>query len=95
MEVTESGAELEFGCGAATITGPITLDQNGNFRVSGTYTQGNFGPTREGAASGREASFTGSVDGDTLKLEMVMSSDDRVQKFTVTHGRESKLIKCK
>jgi len=95
MEATEAGATLEFGCGSATITGPITLDQNGNFQASGTYKQGDFGPTREDGPSAREANFTGSLDGDTLKLEMVLSGEDRVQKFTVTRGRESKLIKCK
>ncbi|HEX6881344.1 MAG TPA: hypothetical protein VF135_13325 [Terriglobales bacterium] len=95
MEVNDAGAELDFGCGSATIAGPITLDQNGNFAASGTYQQGSFGPTREGASAGREASFTGSVQGNTLKLEMVLSGEDRVQKFTVTRGKATRMIGCK
>jgi len=95
MEVNDSGADLEFACGSGTISGPIELNQNGEFRASGTFKQDSFGPTREGAVTDREASFTGSLEGDTLKIEMVLSGEDRVQKFTVNRGRGTKLVKCK
>ena len=95
MEVNDSGAELEFACGSGTISGPIDLNQNGEFHASGTFKQGSFGPTREDATSDREASFTGSLEGDTLKIEMVLSGQDQVQKFTVSRGRGTKLMKCK
>jgi len=95
MEVLDSGAELEFDCGSATVTEPIEVGSDGRFHVSGTFKQGEFGPTREDGPGAREATFTGSLEGNTLNIEMVLSGEDRVQKFTVTHGRPAKLVKCK
>jgi hypothetical protein len=94
MEVTASGAELEFDCGTASISEPLTLDADNHFRASGSYKVGDFGPTREDARA-QDAVFTGALDGDTLKMEMAVAGREQPQKFTLTRGREPKLFKCK
>lgn len=95
MEVTTSGAELEFDCGEATISEPITLDANNTFHVSGSFKVGDFGPTRDEAKPEANAVFTGSVEGDSLKIEMAVAGQDQSRKFNLTHGREARLFKCK
>jgi len=95
MEVSESGAELEFDCGSALISEPLALDANHNFHVAGSYKRGDFGPTREGEKTKSNAIFTGSVEGNTLKLTMELNDQDTTQSFTLTKGHEPKLFKCK
>jgi hypothetical protein len=95
MEVTASGADLEFDCGEAAISEPITLDASNHFRVSGNVKAGDFGPTRDDVKAEANAVFTGSVEGDTLKMEIAQTGQETPQKYVLTRGREPKLFKCK
>ena len=94
MTVTAEGAELEFDCAGATIQGPIGLDSKGNFRVRGTYRAEHAAPSQGGENQQPEATFTGSVKGDTMNLQIAVSGLPDRMDFTLTRGQEGRLTKC-
>jgi hypothetical protein len=97
MSVAESSASVEFDCAHATIPRRITLDRRGRFDVAGTYAEEHGGPARMGEPDGGYAArFTGRVDGGTMKLTVSRRDTKRIiGTFTLAHGREPSLVKCR
>src|SRR4029077_1824336 len=73
MEVTRSGAELEFDCATGTITEAVP-ETEGTFSLKGTFTPERGGPTRDGDASRTvDANYSGTIKNDTMTLRVVVS----------------------
>ncbi len=97
LEVTEGGARVEYDCAHGTIDRPLMLDRRGRFDATGTHVEERGGPVREGARQNAYAvRFTGQVSGKRMKLT-VRRSDDKslVGTFTLAHGSEPYLVKCR
>ena len=94
MTVSAEGAELEFDCARANINEPIVLDSKGNFRVTGTYRAEHAAPSQAGENQQPEATFTGSVKGDTMRLEIAVAGLADKMEFTLKQGEDGRLTKC-
>jgi hypothetical protein len=93
LQVSEAGAEIEFDCAHGTLKGPLTLT-GGRFDVAGTFMR-EGGPQRAGdERKGLPARYRGQVAGPRLTLTLVLADED-ADTFTLTHGEEPRLTKCK
>ena len=97
VEVTDSGADIEFDCAHGSIDQPIVLDSTGTFDVKGKYTPQHGGPIRSDEANNdRVVRYVGMVKDQELTL--TISSDnpkETIGTFTLTHGNEGKVMKCR
>lgn len=95
LEVTAEGAEFEFDCAHGRLKGPLLL-QNGRFAATGTYVR-ERGPVRlDEAEQGQRVFFKGEVEGSRMTLTLSFSEDgSEAETFTLTHGAEARLFKCK
>jgi hypothetical protein len=48
VEVSDSGADIEFDCARGTISQPLTLDAQGRFKLQGTYKAETPAPAADG-----------------------------------------------
>ena len=96
MEVTASGATLEFDCAHGRIDEPIALDTSGRFDVRGTYAQERGGPVRETEDDRtRPVRFTGRVTGKTMSLTIApMGGGDSLGTFALEQGKSGVIRKC-
>jgi hypothetical protein len=96
MEVTETGAQIEYDCAHGTITEKIAPDRNGKFEVKGMHSPEHGGPVRRGEKNEQPAVYRGSITNDTMKLEVKLTeSNESVGTFTLTRGNEGRVLKCK
>jgi|ERR1041385_1198677 hypothetical protein len=98
FEVSGKGATIEYDCAHATIDRTIFLDRNGRFSVSGRHFSEHAGPVREQdeRQTGYPVTFSGEVKGNELTLKVHNSSTkEDLGTFTLVHGAEPKLFKCK
>ena len=97
MRMSAQGATLEFDCAHGSITQPIKPDAKGEFKASGTYTAERGGPVLK-ANPPRDvpAVYRGVIDGDSMRLEIVMSDKDQSPApLTLTRGNAGRLVKCR
>jgi hypothetical protein len=96
MEVTESGARLEYDCAHGTIEEPLTLDGEGRFNARGLYYREHGGPVREGEEpKGESARYVGQVTGDTMTLTIkVPGADSAIGSYTLVRGKHGRVRKC-
>jgi hypothetical protein len=96
MDVNETGATFEFDCANATVAEPIAIDQHGQFRAKGVFHAESPGPSRESdPTENANATFTGSVEGDTLHLIISITDENESRSFTLVKGRKARLMKCR
>jgi hypothetical protein len=96
MDVTDTGAQLEFDCAHGRIDEPLTLGESGRFEAKGTYTPERPGPRREDDDKGRAVRYVGRVTGKsmTLSIEGADGSTDTIASFTLDHGKAPVIRKC-
>jgi hypothetical protein len=96
MQVTESGAKIEYDCANGTIEGPLVLDAEGRFEVTGRHVSERGGPVRQGDTyDGRPARFTGSVNGKKMTLTVTLTDKQKtLATYTLTEGDNGRIWKC-
>ena len=95
MEVSQSGASIEYSCAHGSIDQPIKLDSEGRFTAQGIHVKEHPGPVREGESEGEPATYTGHIDGTTMTLTVtITATQQNIGTFTLTHGKRSRIIKC-
>jgi hypothetical protein len=96
MDVTTSGAELEFDCATGTITDALP-ETEGTFSLKGTFTPERGGPARDGDTSRTvDANYSGTIKNDTMTLRVVVGAKDQeAAKYVLVRGREGRLMKCR
>lgn len=96
LEVSGSGASIEYDCGYGSISEPIVPDKNGHFEVKGTHVTERPGPVHVGQDDGeRPAIYSGSVDGETLDLTVRLSETKKtIGTYTLAYGKRSRIRKC-
>jgi hypothetical protein len=97
MQVTAQGATLEFDCGHGSVLEPIKANAKGEFVARGTYTPEHGGPiTLANPPRDLPAVYKGTIDGDTMHLEVVIADkDQQPQPFTLTRGKPGRVVKCR
>lgn len=97
MQVTTQGATLEFGCGHGRVLEPIKANAKGEFAARGTYTPEHGGPvTLTNSPRDLPAVYKGTIDGETMHLEVVLADKDRQpEPFTLTRGKAGRVVKCR
>jgi hypothetical protein len=97
LEVTATGATLEYDCAHGAITGPIRLDSQGRFSARGSHTAERGGPVRLGdQPAAARARYRGVVKGDTMTLTVTLESEEKpLGVFTLTRGAEPMVMKCR
>lgn len=94
--VRANGADLEYDCANGTISGPLEMDSEGRFEGAGTHAR-EGGPVRiDKPASGRPVRYKGKIKGDEMTLIITFAENsESVGTFTLTHGNEGRLWKCR
>lgn len=97
MQVTKTGAELDFDCATGTIQQPLPLDHPGKFRLKGTFTQEHGGPVRENEPPATHpATYSGTVDNDALRLRVeVEGHTGETQEYVLKRGHPGRVMKCR
>jgi hypothetical protein len=94
LEVTDTDASLQFDCAHGVISGPISLDKDGNFDVPGTYVSEGPGPIREGQEQAPNARYSGTVRDDAMTLKVRVENSDVKGDFSLALGKSGKIWKC-
>jgi len=96
-EVTEGGATFEFDCARGAITQAIVLDGSGKFDVPGKFATEHAGPVqRDQENNDRGVRYSGSVNGQEMTLTITDTNSKQViGTFTLQHGGEGRLRKCR
>lgn len=97
MDVSDDGADIEFDCARGTISQRLQLDDKGRFKVQGIYRAET--PARAAvdgglAVSGVKATFTGTVNGSSMRLEVLIEGQDTPRTFDLVQGDQGHLAKC-
>ena len=97
LQMTASGASIEFACGHGEITQSIRPNAAGEFSVTGTYTPEMGGPVRrDNPPRDLPATYRGVISGDTMQLEVLLEDKDRQPPpFTLRRGYAGKIVKCR
>lgn len=96
LDVSDSGARIEYDCAHGTINQPMTLDSSRSFDLRGSHVRERGGPVREGGeAEGLPARYTGSVQDETMKITVTLTdTKETVGTYTLTHGKTPRIRKC-
>ena len=97
MEVNHSGADIEFDCARGSISQRLELDDKGRFKVQGIYIADTSAPAAvDGGltASGVKATYTGTLSGSSLRLEVFIEGQDMPRTFDLVQGDQGHLAKC-
>jgi hypothetical protein len=97
MEVTAEQTKIEYDCAHATVSSRIVLDPRGRFVVKGTYFEEHGGPSRQGEEGhGYPVQFRGTVKRKDMKLTVTRTDTQQlIGTYSLTHGREAELVKCR
>ncbi|MCU1263687.1 MAG: hypothetical protein JWM21_5 [Acidobacteria bacterium] len=97
LEIDGSTATIEYDCANGTITGPLRLDRNGKFSLQGTHVREHGGPIRMNEErKGEPARFSGWTDGKKMTLTVTLANSNQdVGTFTLVHGQEGRIRKCR
>lgn len=96
MNVGEGSAKIEYDCAHGFIQGPLVVDDEGKFRLRGTFTPERGGPVRLGDTPPEQpATYSGELKGDTMTLILKIGDSDDTETFTLEKGKTGNLVKCK
>lgn len=90
------GGTVEYDCAAGRIDEAIVTGADGAFAASGSHTPRTGGPERVGEArSSYPARYTGTVRGDTMRLQVTLPDRDlEMPPFVLRRGAEPQLTRC-
>ncbi len=96
LEITDSGATIEFDCARAVVEKPIIADQNGHFSIIAIYTQQSGGPVRQNSI---DPSYRVKISGQILNKKMTLiikrqSNNKSLGTFKLNYGAEPFLVRC-
>ncbi len=96
LEVTESGAKIEFDCASGTISEKIVLDGKHRFDVPGTYAERHGGPVKLNEQQKRySVRYKGLIKSKKMSLTVKRTDNNEIiGTFMLIFGREPSLVKC-
>ena len=95
LEVSADAADFDFDCAHGRLDGPLVLSK-GRFAATGTYVRERGHVRADGKEQEQRAYFKGEIDGSRMTLSLSFAADgSEAETFTLTHGTEARLFKCK
>jgi hypothetical protein len=96
MEVNDTGADIEFDCARGSISQRLEIDDKGRFKVQGIYIAETPAPAAVdgGVSTGVKATYTGTLSGSSLRLEVLIEGQDMPRTFDLVQGDQGHLAKC-
>jgi hypothetical protein len=95
MDVTTTGAVLEFDCAHGAITESLP-EKDATFSLKGTFTPERSGPARGDGPKPIDATYSGTVEGDTMTIHITLAGADReVAQYVLGKGNEGTVRKCR
>ena len=96
MRVSVNATFVEFDCARGRIDGPILVDRQGHFTVSGEYIQDGPGPIRQMEDPRiQPAAYIGDVSGKNMNVRVVLvETGETIGTFTLTRGKPASIFKC-
>ena len=95
LEASGNDAKADFDCAHGEIAGALTLDRQGNFDVSGTYTAEHGGPVRrDETPNSSTVRYSGHVQGESMTLS-ITRGEEKLGNFTLTRDAHPLLTKCR
>ena len=97
LEVSASGAVIQFDCAHGAIPAPLALDSNGRFELSGDFVAEHGGPIRVGEIEKHRAvRYSGRVRGGTMTLSVELGGDqESFGPFTLELGSDGRIVRCR
>ena len=96
MELTKTGASLDFDCAMGTIGQPLALSSDGTFRATGTYTRERGGPVTKDGNQAVAATYVGTIKGEAMHLQIgLVSSKETVGTYDLVRGSFGHVMKCR
>jgi hypothetical protein len=96
MEVSRTGARIEFDCAHGTIDEPLRADAKGAFKVKGTFTPERSGPTRDDNPPAPKATYSGTITDAAMTLRIVIEGGDaQGTSYELTRDRRGNVRKCR
>jgi len=96
MQVTSTGARLEYDCANGVIDEPLRPDAEGRFTATGIHTPGHGGPIREGEIlPAVRAQYDGHVKGEQMNLLVTLTETGMtLGSFELRRGSSGLLMRC-
>jgi hypothetical protein len=95
MDVTTTGAVLEFDCAHGEITESLP-GKDAKFSLKGTFTPERGGPTRGDGPRPVDVIYSGEIKGDTMTLQITVPDSDVVPPpYALTNGSTGRVRKCR
>jgi hypothetical protein len=96
LEVTTEGATLEFDCASGSISKPLQVDAQGNFKVTGSFTREHPGPVMRDGPAPSPAAYSGSIQGSTMKLTVMSGAKgENMGDYLLVRGKAGRVVKCR
>ena len=89
VQITTAGVIVEFDCASGTITKPVKVDAQGQFRLIAMFTREQPRPVRKDESSTTTAAtYSGDIVGDTMRLGIKTGpQNEAVGEYVLTHAR--------
>jgi len=96
LQIEGATATVTFDCAHGVISETMVPDASGKFAAKGTFTKERGGPTREDDVNtGSPATYSGIVEGDSLKLTIVLNgTKEQVGNYTLAQGKVGRIRRC-
>jgi len=96
IEITDTGATIEFDCAHGSIEQRIEADSDGVLDLPGIYVKESPGPVREGAREDAHAArYAGRVEGKAMTITIKLTdTGETVGTFKLTQGALPRVAKC-
>jgi len=97
LTVGENTSKIEFDCANGEMLRPLGngKDEDGDFRVQGTFQREPMGPARKDRPNATvDVIYKGSVEGDTIRFRVVLPDGQEVGPFILHRGHAGRLTKC-
>jgi len=96
MDVTSTGATVEFDCAHGTLDSKLLLSDSGHFNAEGLYFQEQGGPAPEpGKTMGVPASYEGAVVEEQMTLTVTnLDTQQKIGTYSLTFGGAPRVMKC-
>ena len=96
LEVTAEGASFDFDCATGTINGRLVPGAQGTFTIKGTLVRERPGPTMRGGNPAEQATYSGAIHGETLRLIVTLAgSDEPYGEYVLVRGKSGRVMKCR
>ena len=97
LEITDSGANLEFDCAHAVVIRPIIPDKNGYFSIFADYTPESFGPVlRDSPVQSYRVKISAQIRNRKMTLTIKRQSTNKLLgTFMLAQNQEPFLVKCR